>query len=165
MPSKRATSRCVNSDGLSAYSTAMRSPLTRDEFRRPLELLPESGPCRRFVLAMANTGCRLGEVAGLRLSDVDWEARTLSVVRTASPGLTGEVVFGPTKGRRTRTVPIVDQILLVLQEAAAGKGVHHYLFTGPRGGFINSKNLSRVLNWHGHRALVKSFAPGEPELH
>lgn len=161
-----ASNPCIGVDRRrqQASDVAARA-LTRDEFSRLLELLPESGPYRRFVLAMAYTGCRLGEVAGLRLSDVDWEERTLSVVRTASPGLRGEVVVGPTKGRRTRTVPIVDQFMPVLQEAAAGKGVHDYLFTGPRGGFMNSKNLSRALNWHGNRALVKSFAPGEPELH
>ncbi|WP_172978255.1 site-specific integrase [Microbacterium sp. SYP-A9085] len=161
-----ASNPCIGVDRRrqQASDVAARA-LTRDEFRRLLEVLPASGPYRRFVLAMAYTGCRLGEVAGLRLSDVNWEERTLSVVRTVSPGLTGQVVVGPTKGRRTRTVPVVDQFVPILREAEADKGIHDYLFTGPRGGFISSKNLSRALDWHRKRDVVKSFAPGERALH
>ncbi|MFN3707363.1 tyrosine-type recombinase/integrase [Microcella sp.] len=139
--------------------------LTASEFRRLLELLPSSGPYRRFVLAMAYTGCRLGEVAGLRVADVDWDSRTVRVSRTASAGVRGEVRVGPTKGRRVRNVPVVDQLLPLLLEAAEGKGAHEYLFTGPRGGFINSKNLSRALDWHSIRDQIKTFGPDENALH
>ncbi|WP_210507708.1 site-specific integrase [Naasia sp. SYSU D00057] len=134
--------------------------LSLEEFDRLRALLPASGPYRRFVLAMPYTGCRLGEIAGLRLSDVDWEGRTLLVARTVTNGR-----VGPTKGRRLRVVPVITQLEPILREAAEGKGQHDYLFAGPRGGFINSKNLSRALNWHQWRDQVKTFAPGEPPLH
>ncbi|GAB3574597.1 hypothetical protein GCM10027406_04860 [Leifsonia lichenia] len=114
---------------------------------------------------MVYTGCRLGEVAGLRVSDVNWGERTISVSWTASAGETGQVVIGPTKGRRKREMPIVDQLVPILREAAAGKGMHDYLFTGPRGGFLNSKNLSRTLNSHGIRDQVKTAASDELPLH
>jgi len=139
--------------------------LTREQYVTLLEVLPPAGPYRRFLLAMLYTGCRLGEVAALRLSDVDWDERTLSVSRTASPGVTGKVEIGPTKGRRTRSVPVVDQLVPILHLAAEGKGPHDYLFTGPRGGFVSSKNLSRALHWHAIRDQVKTFAPGEAALH
>ncbi|MER3386346.1 MAG: site-specific integrase [Microcella pacifica] len=139
--------------------------LTLTEYERLLDVLPPSGPYRRFVLAMVYTGCRLGEVAGLRVGDVDWAERTIKVSRTASPGFRGELVVGPTKGRRTRSVPVVDQLVPILREASEGKGEHEYLFTGPRGGFINSKNLSRALGWHSIRDGVKTFGPGERALH
>ncbi|WP_438354479.1 tyrosine-type recombinase/integrase [Microbacterium sp. CJ88] len=160
------TNPCIGVDRRRQQSADVAGrALTREEFARLLDVLPPTGPYRRFVLAMVYTGCRLGEVAGLRLSDVDWSERTVRVLRTVSPGLSGETAVGPTKGRRDRTVPIVDQFLPVLREAAAGKGAHDYLFTGPRGGFLSSKNLSRALNWHRNRVHVKQFAPGEPALH
>lgn len=130
-----------------------------------LEALPSGGPYRRFVLAMLYTGCRVGEIAGLRVSDVDWETCTINVVRTASPGLTGALVVGPTKGRRGRAVPLAAPLVPIVQEAADGKGQHDLLFPGPRGGHINSKNLSRALNWFAFRDSVKQFAPGEAALH
>lgn len=157
---------CIGVDRrrVQAADVAARA-LSLDEFGRLLEVLPVAGPYRRFVLAMAYTGCRLGEIAGMRVSDIDWVDRTVGVSRTASPGVRGELLIGPTKGRRTRVVPIVDDFAPILREASDGKGPHDYLFTGPRGGFISSKNLSRALNWHAIRDQVKTFAPGEPALH
>lgn len=161
-----AANPCIGVDRRRAQpSDVAARALTREEFDALLELLPTSGPYRRFVLAMAYTGCRLGEVAGLRVSDVDWVHQTISVSRTASPGLHGELVIGATKGRRARIVPMIEQLVPVVREAAEGKGPHDYLFTGPRGGFINSKNLSRALGWHSIRDQVKVYAPGEPPLH
>lgn len=157
---------CIGIDRrrIQAADVAARA-LTLTEYQRLLDVLPTSGPYRRFVLAMVYTGCRLGEVAGLRVGDVDWSERTIKVSRTASPGFRGELVVGPTKGRRTRSVPVVDQLVPILVEASDGKAEHDYLFTGPRGGFINSKNLSRALGWHSIRDGVKTFGPGERALH
>lgn len=130
-----------------------------------LEAIPPSGPYRRFVLAMLYTGCRLGEIAALRPADIDWETRTISISRTASPGLTGELLIGPTKGRRVRAVPLAAPFEPVVREAAEGKDAYSWLFPGPRGGTINSKNLSRALDWFNIRESIKRFPPGEEPLH
>ena len=138
--------------------------LSADEVGQLFAVLPIDGPYRRFVLAMLFTGCRLGKVAGMRASDVDWASMTIRVSRTASPGLRGEIVVGPTKGRRVRRVPIPDQFAPLVDAAMEGKGEHDLLFPGPRGGFISSKNLSRALKWQQIRETVKTFPPGEPKL-
>jgi integrase len=135
------------------------------EVCRLFDVLPPSGPYRRFVLALLYTGCRLGEVAALRVSDVDLSARVIRVAQTASPGMHGELLIGPTKGRRVRMVPVSNPLLSVVFEAMDGKAEHDLLFPGPRGGHINSKNLSRALHWPSIRDRVKAFAPGEPALH
>lgn len=139
--------------------------LALDEVSRLLNVLPASGPYRRFVLAMLYTGCRLGEIAGLRVADVDLAAGAIMVSRTASPGLHGELVVGPTKGRRVRSVPLADPLVPIVIEAMGGKGPHDLLFPGPRGGYINSKNLSRALKWAEVRDSVKTYPPGEEPLH
>lgn len=136
------------------------------EVHRLLDALHRADPSyRRFVLALLYTGCRLGEVAGMRVSSVDLEACVIRVSQTASPGLRGELVIGPTKGRRVRMVPIAAPLLPVIFEAIEGKGEHDLLFPGPRGGYMNSQNLSRALDWPRVRTHIKTFAPGEPPLH
>lgn len=130
-----------------------------------LEALPQSGPYRRFVLAMLYTGCRLGEIAALRPADIDWATNTINVSRTASPGLTGELLIGPTKGRRVRAVPLAAPFAPIVREAEAGKEPFDLLFPGPRGGTINSKNLSRALDWFNIRESIKRFPRGEEQLH
>jgi integrase len=139
--------------------------LTVDEVETLLVSLPPAGPYRRFILAMLYTGCRVGEIAGLRVSDVDWETNTINVVRTASPGLTGALVVGPTKGRRGRAVPLAQPLAPTIVEASEGKGPHDLLFPGPRGGYINSKNLSRAIGWFEIRDTIRQFAPDEAPLH
>lgn len=139
--------------------------LSVSEVGRLLDVLPPSGPYRRFVLALLYTGCRLGEVAAMRVSDLDLGACVIRVSLTASPGLRGELRIGPTKGRRVRMVPIAEPLLPVVFEAMDAKGEHDLLFPGPRGGYINSKNLTRALDWHAIRGRVKTYPPGEPPLH
>ncbi|WP_373877411.1 tyrosine-type recombinase/integrase [Herbiconiux flava] len=135
------------------------------EIDRLFAVIPEEGPYRRFIEAMLYTGCRLGEIAGLVCSDIDLQDRTIRVSRTASPGFSGELVVGPTKGRRVRTVPLPEPLIPSVVRAMRGGGPHDILFPGPRGGTINSKNLSRALRWSQVRESVKTFPPGEPKLH
>ncbi len=146
------------------YDPASRA-LTLEELDRLLSLLPAEGPYCRFVLVMLYTGCRLGEVAAFRASDVDSGMGFIRVARSASAGLHGENNEGPTKGRRVRVVPIIPQLLPIVIVAMEGKGEHDRLFPGPRGGVINSKNLTRALKWHSIRDRVKTFPPGQPSLH
>lgn len=156
-----ASNPCIGIDRRREQAADVASrALSLSEFERLRELLPPAGPYRRFVLAMPYTGCRLGEVAGLRVSDVDWDERTITVARSVTNGR-----VGPTKGRRLRVLPIVDQFVPILRDAAEGKGPHDLLFPGPRGGYLNSKNLSRALDWHRWRSEVKTFAPDERPLH
>jgi integrase len=89
--------------------------LTDDEVAR---LLDASPPRWRDVwYALLVTGMRKGELAALRFTDVDWEAREL-VVRMHNA-----------KGKRERRIPIDDELMAILrrQQAAAphrrpGKG-------------------------------------------
>ena len=146
------------------YDPAGRA-LSVDEVDRLVAALPAAGPYRRFVLAMLYTGCRLGEVAGLRASDVDAELGVLQVRRTVSPGVGGRMTVGPTKGRKVRAVPLADPLRPVVAEAVRGAGEHGYLFAGPRGGFISSRNLSRALRWPAIRDGIKTFGPEDEPLH
>lgn len=157
---------CAGADlpRMDEFDPASRA-LSAEEIDRLLLALPASGPYTRFVLAMLYTGCRLGEVAGLRVGDVDVDEDVIAVRRTVSPGTGGRMTVGPTKGRRARSVPLVGPLIPVIAEASEGKGEHDYLFPGPRGGHISSKNLSRALNWSSIRDGIKTYAPEEEPLH
>lgn len=139
--------------------------LNLDEVRTLLDLLPPLGPYRRFVLALLYTGCRFGEVAALRASDLDMDSGVLMVARTLSPGKGGRLEEGPTKGRKARAVPVVDPLRPVLLEAVDSASAGGYLFTGARGGRLTSRNLSRALGWHDWRNQVKTYPPGEDPFH
>lgn len=62
-------------------------------------------------------------------------------------------------------VPIPEVLIPVIEAATEGKESTARAFTGPKGGYLNSKNLSRALKWQALREQVKRFPPGEPALH
>jgi integrase len=69
-------------------------------------------PCDVLARFMAYTGLRAGEVAGLRVRDVDLAAGHVSVRQTAQH-IKGEWVFGTPKSRRSsRDVPLLDRRLI-----------------------------------------------------
>lgn len=64
-----------------------------------------------WVMALG-TGMRSGELFALNWSDLDLEAKLISVTKQ----WTNKDGFGPTKSRRSRVVPISDELTLFLKE-------------------------------------------------
>jgi integrase len=60
-----------------------------------------------MVTILATTALRISEVSGLRVGDVNLGPGPLHVFRQTYPGR-GGLVTKQTKGRRRRTVPIID---------------------------------------------------------
>lgn len=60
-------------------------------------------------MLLATTALRISEVAGLQVGDVDLDRGPLQVVRQTYPGR-GGLVSKQTKGRRRRTVPVIEPL-------------------------------------------------------
>lgn len=74
-----------------------------------------------WVMALG-TGMRSGELFALNWSDVDFEAKIISITKQ----WTSKVGIGPTKTRRSRVVPISEELLHFLKELklkSSGEGV------------------------------------------
>lgn len=81
--------------------------LSADDVAR---LADQSGEHRALVLVLAYCGLRWGEAIGLRVRDVEFLRRRLSVHENAVQiGVTHAV--GPTKGREARSVPVPEFVL------------------------------------------------------
>jgi len=114
------------------------------------------------------TGLRLGELLALHWSDVDLEARILTVSRSMSAGEESS-----TKSRRSRSVPLADQAaseLKALRKRPAFKARTDYVFCRPDGGpldrsaigtrFIRAQEKAgiRVRRFHDLRHSFGSLA-------
>lgn len=100
------------------------------------------------VLFAACTAARIGEVSGCRLGDINRTEWTWIVRRQTTTG-PGGLVDKATKGRRARTVPIIEEIReLVERRIAATDGSRDArLFVGPRGGRISTAVLRDATHW------------------
>ncbi len=111
-----------------------------------------------MVTILATTALRISEVSGLRVGDVDLDRGLLHVFRQTYPGR-GGLVTKETKGRRRRTVPIIEPLRPTLERLTAGQRVDQRLLSGPRGGVITTATLRDATNWD---QLVRDI--GQPGL-
>lgn len=80
-------------------------------------LLQAATHAARLAFALAIfAGLRAGEIRGLRWTDVDFKANTITVRRAICRG-----VEAPPKSGHERAIPIAEQLLLLLKPAAAKK--------------------------------------------
>ncbi|HEX5405085.1 MAG TPA: site-specific integrase [Pseudonocardiaceae bacterium] len=100
------------------------------------------------VLFAACTAARIGEVSGCRVGDINTKEWTWNVRRqtTTAPG--GLVDKG-TKGKRARTVPLIEDIRELVQRriTATDGNKDARLFVGPRGGRISTAVLRDATSW------------------
>lgn len=72
------------------------------------------------MIILATTALRIAEVSGLRVGDVDLDRWLLHVVRQTYRGR-GGLVTKETKGRRRRTVPVIDPLRPTLERLHAAR--------------------------------------------
>ncbi len=99
------------------------------------------------VIFAACTAARIGEVSGVRVEDIDRETWMWTVRRQTTPGPGGLIDKG-TKGKRARTVPLIEEIRpIVARRLDAAADPTSRLFVGPRGGRISTAVLRDATHW------------------
>jgi integrase len=88
-----------------------------------------------LVLALAYCGVRWGEAVALRVRDVEFLRRRLSVSENAVQ-LGVDHAVGPTKGRKARSVPVPGFVLDELSVQCRGKSPDELVFAGPDGKYL-----------------------------
>lgn len=99
------------------------------------------------VIFAACTAARIGEVSGVQAGDIDRKTWMWTVRRQTTPGPGGLIDKG-TKGKRARTVPIIEEARpIVARRLDAASSPTARLFTGPRGGRISTAVLRDATHW------------------
>ena len=105
------------------------------------------GRYRALVLLAVFGSLRWGELAALRRSDIDTEARTVRVARQLSEQRGGGFAFGPPKsdaGQRTVAIPdLITPDLAAHLAAYAAPGDDGLVFTSVKGGPLRHTNFRR----------------------
>ena len=121
-------------------------------------LIAEVSPrFRALVLVAAVLGLRWSEAVALRISDVDFDAGTLTVAQTVEE-LAGHlriVPYGKTRtSLRTMTVPpfLLDALRTHVAEYRLDAPADGLLFVGPRSGILRRNFVERVLRPASERA-------------
>jgi integrase len=126
-------------ENLPRASAKRRVYLSADDVHR---LADESGQHRALVLVLAYCGLRWGEAVALRVRDVEFLRRRLTVSENAVQ-LGSDHAVGPTKGRKARSVPVPEFVLDELSLPCRGKAAGDLVFPGPDGGYLLRSNPAR----------------------
>ncbi len=107
-----------------------------------------AAPYRTFVLVGAYAGLRHGELAALRVKQVDNEAGTIDVVETRTLSTDGRPKFGPPKSRAgRRTVPVPAFVMGELEDDISAREIeaHDLIWTSASGMPLGDANFrSRI---------------------
>jgi integrase len=120
-------------------------------------LVVECDPYGLVVRFLAYTGLRWGEMAALRVRDVDPLRRRMLIARSVTED-NGRLIFDTTKTGEERTVPLPRFLAEQITASFAGKGPDDLVFQGTRGGVLRNGNFNR--RTFGPAAI----AIGEPRL-
>ena len=120
-----------------------------------------AGPYRDVVPVLALAGLRWGELAGLQVGDlvsVPGLGLRLSRAVLASEG-GGALYLDTLKNHRARTVPLVAELVPIIDRWSAGKEPEAWLFAAPGGGPLRESNWKRSVRWR-----AATVAAGVPDV-
>ncbi len=137
-------------DGLLARNPArgVRLPRNPPSRRRYLthaqvaDLADAAGRHRLVILVLAYCGLRWGELAALRVGDVDVGRRRLEVARSVTE-VRGRLVWSTPKSHQRRSVPIPRFLAEQLAHDVAGADAERPLFATSRGRVLRNLNFRR----------------------
>lgn len=99
-----------------------------------------AGEHRALVFVLGYCGLRWGEMAGLRVKDVDLKRRRIHVERNAVE-VGSKIEVGTPKSHKRRSVPVPAFMVPLLASQMEDRGAEDLLFTNARGGFITRPRL------------------------
>lgn len=126
------------------------------------QLADAAGPGRLSILVLAWCGLRHGELAALRVKNLDPDRRELRISATLSD-IGGVLMEGPPKTEAsTRTVPLPEWLCHELVALAGERDPDERLFTAPEGGPVRGGNWRRrVFDPAIRRAGIATQTPGD----
>ena len=125
-----------------------------DELRALTEAC--KGRYREVVPVLALAGLRWGELAGLQVADrVSVPGPGLRLRRSVlASGGGGALYVDTLKSNRARTVPLVLDLLPIVDRWSAGKAPDSWLFAAPQGGPLRESNWKRSVGWSAATSAV-----------
>jgi integrase len=142
-------------ENLPEKSSKRRVYLTVEDVAR---LAVESGQHRTLVLTLAYTGIRWGEAVALRVRDIQFLRRRLSVHDNAVQ-LGVDHAVGETKGREERAVPVPQFVLDELAVQCEGRSLDDLVFGDGTNYLPRPKSVGGWFAGAVKRAKVQKITP------
>lgn len=151
----------------SGKNKGVRHALDYEQVRAFLDYLEESDNIRwkPLFVVMFGTGCRVGEIIGLRWEDIDLDSRMLTINHSVTyyPRVKNSYkceyeVSLPKTEAGIRTIPMLDEVyeaFVLEKELQDAIGIHCTMVIDKMDGFIFCNRFGRVHNPQGINRAIK----------
>jgi integrase len=115
-----------------------------------------------MIRLMLDTGCRRGEVAGLRWQDVDFEARTVKICNNLQYSAKKGVYATTPKGKKNRVIDVDPQLMELMRELKLEQSVKSplgYCFVHNNGKLYSPQYATNFLLKFGAKYNIKNLHP------
>ena len=120
----------------------------------------ETDPRSPLFVLLVTTGLRLGEAQALHWADVDLDARTVRIHRTAQRSPDGTTISErPKTDRSNRTVVLPAVAVMALRRQRELTGTHRLVFVSNRGGILPGRTAQDRLHRLCELASVPDITP------
>lgn len=106
--------------------------ISQEDFEKLMVNLPSERD-RLIISLLFGTGCRISELMGAKVGDLDLNEGLL------------HLQAHKTKTRRYRAVLIPEKLLLPLREWIEGRDAEEWLFPGQRGGHLTPRRVAQII--------------------
>lgn len=131
---KRITANPARGVKLPTKGKGVKVYLTPEQLHR---LVGECGEQGDLIYLLGTSGLRFGEAVALRVKDIDFIRRRISVTRNAVT-VGQDVIIGTPKTGEERTVAVAEDVLTKLSIRCQGKGRDDLLWTRRDGGLLRT---------------------------
>lgn len=112
---------------------------------------------RAMVLFMIDTGCRRGEVAGLKWEEINFQTGKVTICRNAQYTKEKGVYISTPKNHKSREIIINTPVLQILKEWRKQQALLYFSKGQTTGGYCFTQNSGKILNPNTITAYIRKF--------
>lgn len=112
---------------------------------------------KAMVLFMIDSGCRRGEVAGLKWEEIDFKTGRVNICRNAQYTKEKGVYISTPKSHKSREIIINKPVLLVLKEWKRQQTLLYFVQGKPTDGYCFTQNEGELLNPNTITGYIRDF--------
>lgn len=150
------------------YPAKMREALSDEDLKKFLKEI-KSSPYENQYRLILNTGIRIGELVGLKWTDIDFENKCLYIRRTMRyiSNKDGWRIGEPKSKAGKRTIPLSDEALEILKnqkdKISKLKVIpfewREYVFLNDNGELIQNNTYLASMNWISKKLKINHYTP------
>lgn len=112
---------------------------------------------KALVLFAIDSGCRRGEIVGLKWSEIDFKTGRCNIIRNAQYTATNGTYITTPKNTKSRVIFLNKEVLKIMKELKRQQAINNFRLGFPQTGFCFTRENGEMMNPQAPTAYLKRF--------